>query len=899
MSEAQPLATIAGGAGKTPPVKGMMKFIIALGLIGTAAIGLIGALVFWQVSRSLPQIISLADYKPLGVTQVIAQSGSERQVVGEFFKEKRFLVPYDKLTKRVIDAFVSAEDDTFFQHQGISLVSIMRAGIANFRAGHVVQGGSTITQQVAKSLFLSPERNLVRKLKEAILAGRIEKNLTKQQILYLYLNQIYLGHGAYGIQAASRVFFNKDVSELSLAEAALLAGMPRAPSKFSPLLNPKRAKERQLYVLKRMYENGFIKKEEMVEAGSQPLKIHTVEELNDQYGPYYVEHLRKYLTKKYGEKAVLEEGLTVYVPPKPRYFKVAQDSLRRGLHDLDHRQGYRGPLQVLKTEEEIKEFRDRGREEMIRKKIKHSLFLPDGRMDMNEALVQAGITNDAQAVDPDRMYEAVVLRVDDAKKEAIIGLGSLEFSLPIRKMLWARKEASPGVLKPAPDRPSQVVAKGDVVLVRIVKAETGGQWIAELDQYPQVQGGLFSMEAESGYVLAMEGGYDFSKSEYNRAVQAMRQPGSAFKPIIYAAAVEKGYTPSTIIVDSPIVFKDDEIGKWKPNNFTEKFYGDTTFQQALEHSRNVPTVKILQDVQISSVIEFSRRLGFTGKINEDLSISLGSATTSLVELSQIYSTFPRMGQRVTPIFVTKVIDRDGNVLEENLPQKLDEGMIASAVAQAQLQANPNQGAEQVPQAATANPVPGEAQAAAPPTASPPAVEQKVALPSYPNEKFPNLLMDPRVASVMTQMMKDVVDFGTGHDAKTLGRMSAGKTGTTNDYVDAWFMGFTPDVVTGVWVGFDEPTRTLGKGETGARAALPIWLAYMREVVKDYPDTPFKVPPGIVFANIDADKGLLAGPKTARARKEAFIAGTEPTERAAAQSTPGADSQSEFFKEDFE
>lgn len=871
-----------------------LKLFLILAIVGTGLAGGSAAFLFWHFSRDLPEIITVADYHPIGVSRVLAQpprsdadaapaakgsalrpTAPQEHLVGEFVgKERRYLIPYDKMPDILIKSFISAEDDTFFEHGGVNFSSIIRASIANFRAGHVVQGGSTITQQVAKSLLLTREKSFDRKIKELILSNRMEKNLTKQQILYLYLNQIYLGHGAYGVQAASRAYFNKDVGSLTIAEAAMLAGMPQAPSLYSPLLNPKKAKERQLYVLRRLMENKYISPAQMSEASSTPLKVFEEDDHSVHLGQYYLEHVRRHLIEKYGEKALYEDGLTVTIPTSLELMASARKSLRDGLEQVDKRGGYRGAIKKLKTQSEMEKFLKDERLELIARRAHFQVLLSDGKLDSTQAMYMSGIKSEAGLLEPGETYEAVVTSVDDARKLAGVMVGGARAELPLKNMLWARKNGID------PKAPSKVVEKGDVILIRVVSASEKEGVIVSLEQKPQVQGALFSMDVQTGQVLAMEGGYDFSDSEFNRAAQAQRQPGSSFKPIIFAAAIEKGYTPASIIVDSPIVYSNGDQGKWKPANFEEKFYGDTTFRYALIKSRNVPTIKIVQSIQIPYLIDYAHRIGMNSQFNSDLSISLGSTTASLMDMTRVYALFPRLGRRVTPIFITKVVDRDGKVLEENKPQPLPppERMIA--------QLQPQITAE------------GDAPAPAPEPSATPGARVLSSLPKYPPENDPDQLMDPRVAYVMTHLMKEVVSYGTGHEAKQLGRAAAGKTGTTNDYLDAWFMGFTPHVVTGAWVGFDNQ-KSIGHGETGARAALPIWLEFMREAVKPYPtEGDFAIPPGVVFASIDPVTGKLAASNSSRAIREAFIEGTQPTERSDAKNS-SQDIQGDFFKEDIE
>jgi penicillin-binding protein 1A len=893
----------------------LFKALFIIAVSGTLLFMVVAGAVFWHFSRGLPRIISVADYRPLGVTRILGSNGDENSELGEFFKERRYLIPYDKIPENIVRAFISAEDDRFFEHPGINILSIIRASIANFKAGHVVQGGSTITQQVAKSLLLTPERSFDRKIKEIILASRIERNLTKQNILYLYLNQIYLGHGAYGVQAASRTYFRKDISNITLAESALLAGMPQAPGKYSPLLNPKKAKERQLYVLRRMVENKYISQAQMTEAASQPLKVFHDEDLNGKYAPYFVEYIRKYLVEKYGEKAVYEDGLTVTVPATRELADVAKKSLREGLVTVDKRLGYRGPIQHLRDSEEIEKFLEDSRVQLIERKIHFQLFLPDGRIDPIEAMHFAGIQSDLELLEPNEMYQAVITGFDNKKKTARVMIGAVRGELSIERMRWARPvkdEKNPQAARPDPSMPSRIFKKGDVILVSLADplpvmpapvkdpkqkdskdskdaklADASKDIQVALEQEPNIQGALFSMDAQNGHVLAMVGGYDFDQSEFNRASQAERQPGSAFKPIIYGSALEKGFTPASIIVDSPIVFRDSEgLGTWKPNNFEEKFYGDTTFRQALIHSRNIPTVKIVQAVQVPYLIQYAKRIGINAKFSADLSISLGSASITLMELTRTYALYPRLGKRATTVFLTKIVDRDGRVLEE--PSSKSSSQFPNPISQPSHSMVAN---------ASARPavMPTPVGSASPGTSK--VFFPNVFFPNYPLPDDPDQVLDPRVAYVMTHLMKEVVNFGTGHEAKNLNRPAAGKTGTTNDSNDAWFMGFTPNVVTGVWVGFDSQ-KSIGPGETGARVALPIWLSFMKEAVKPYPMADFVVPPGVVFASIDATTGKLAAANSSSAIREAFIEGTQPTETSASE-IKNSESQSDFFKEDKE
>lgn len=857
------------------------RSLVTLVGVSVLVFALGGGYFFYHLSKELPQIITVADYHPLGVSQVYAIQGTERTLVGEFYKERRFVVPPDKIPKLLVHAIISAEDDQFFSHQGVNLMAILRASIANLRAGQVVQGGSTITQQMAKTFLLTSERSFLRKAKELILAHRIEKNLTKNEILYLYLNQIYLGHGAYGIEAAAQVFFRKTADTLSLAEAAMIAGMPQAPGKFSPHLNPKKAKERQLYVLRRMLENGYISKAEQEAAAVEPLKIYDSEDVNEKYSPYWIEHLRQTLLEKYGEKKLFEEGITVEVPVKASTLLAARRALQEGLRAIDKRMGYRGPLQTLKTDVEIVDFIEKENKEIAVKKLGFEVLTADGRLDYQDS-IRSSIESDSTEglLEAGERYKAVVLNNEADRKQARVSIGKAQATLPLAGLRWARSSKDFRAVGAEPNNTSAVVNRGDVIWVKVEK-NTKGAIEVSLDQEPVVQGALFSVDVTNGEVLAFEGGYDFRESKFNRVLQAKRQPGSSFKPIIFASALENGYTPVSIIVDSPIVYEDGDYGKWKPTNFEEKFYGDTTFRQALIKSRNVPTIKIVQSLSVPKVIEYARRIGIEAQFPQDLSISLGSAQATLYEMTKAYAVFPRFGRMVSPQFFSRVLDRSGKVLEANASQPIPD---VEKIVQDESIAHQQSSAGAAPEA--------DASAGVQTNGDPGSVIAS----KYPLPGDPTQVMDPRIAFVMTNLMKEVVAFGTGHAAQTLGRVSAGKTGTTNDYQDAWYIGFTPQVVTGVWVGFDA-LRSIGPGETGARAALPIWLSFMQEAMKDYPIADFQVPPGVVFASINSESGQLSPANASSSIKEAFISGTEPkaTERKAVRST---EKQKGFFKEEF-
>ncbi len=781
--------------GKKSGIRRLFYLFYVTVILVTVAAGLFLGGSYFYFTKDLPKISSLKDYNPPIITTVYTD---DKRKIAEFFKERRVIVPLSKLPRMLIHAFVAGEDARFYEHEGIDLLSIARAFLKNIKAGEIVQGGSTITQQVARSFFLSREKSYTRKLREAILAYRIDKAFTKDEILFLYLNQIYLGHGAYGVEAAAENYFGKSVGDMNLAECAMLAGLPQAPGRDSPFLHPKRAKQRQIYVLNRMVDLGHITNVEATEAIDTPLDIKPRRNWYIEEAPYYTEHVRRYLEEKYGRHVLYNEGLTVLTALNIEMQKIGREAVNNGLLDLDKRQGYRGPLKHLKPEQ-------------------FETFSQE---------IQA--TLEKQPLEPGRAVEGLVIAVTDAHEEATVRIGSEQGHLPLESMKWARKP-NPEVAhyNVRVKKVSDVLKVGDVILVRVKgQLEDSERWDLALEQTPIAEGALLCMEAETGYVKAMIGGRDFRDSQFNRAIQSRRQPGSAFKPIIYAAAIDKGYTPATIIIDSPVVFEDIEKDfTWKPRNYEETFHGPTTLRNALEHSRNVVTIKIFKDIGIDYVIEYAQNLGIESPLTRDLSLALGSSGLSLLELVRAYAIFNNQGYRVKPCFITKILDRHGNVLEENQPES-------------------------------------------------------------------DKVVEKSTAYIMTNLLQGVVQNGTGWRVKALNRPVAGKTGTTNDLHDAWFIGYTPRYVTGAWVGFDEG-RPLGVDETGSRAASPIWLEFMQEILKDKPVRIFQVPDGVVFAKIDEETGLLAIPESEKTIFECFKEGTVPTEYT---KKPGTITEpDEFFK----
>jgi len=757
--------------------------LYALICIGLFSIFIVGFYIY--LAKTLPDLDALQNYQPNLVTRVYSDDGS---MIGEFYIERRVIVPIDQIPKHLKEAFLAAEDAEFYQHEGISYVGIMRAFYKNISAGKIVQGASTITQQVARGFFLTPQKKIIRKIKEMMLARRIEKRFSKSEILSLYLNQIYLGNGAYGVQAASQTYFDKDIKDLDLAESALIAGLPKAPSRYSPYVNFILSKKRQEFILQRMVEERFITSDEADFAKAETITLKPYITKSLWVGPYFTEHIRRYIEEKYGDDTLYKSGLSIFTTLNVDLQKAANKAVKKGLRDFDRRRGYRGPLRSIIDEDEAQAFLD----DLIHKRRKAPFKTGD-------------------------MVKGIITAIDKKTRRIEVNLGDRTGYMNRWGYRWARlynPDSKPeGTIVP---NPLSLFNVGDVLLLRVGKASSKGPMRLTLEQTPLVQASLLAMDPETGYIKAMVGGSDFSLTQYNRAVQAKRQPGSAFKPVIYSAAFDKGFTPATIIMDTPIVFEDSANAlQWRPHNYDERFGGPTTVRKALAKSRNVVTIKILKKIGLGYCIDYAKKMGITTPLAHDLSLALGSSAVTLYDLTSAYSVFANKGKRAKPIFITKIIDKDGNVIEDNAPSSKE-------------------------------------------------------------------VISPQTAYLMTKMLEGVIEHGTGWRARSLGRPAAGKTGTTNGLNDAWFLGFVPNLTAGVWVGYDNEKK-LGRHETGSRAALPIWLSFMKAATKDKPVSDFQAPEGIEFARIDADSGQPATPFTRNPIFEVFKAGTAPTKKATPES----------------
>lgn len=921
--------------------------------IASCFLGIAGlATYLLMITSNLPDLISVEKYDPLLVSEVFDRNGEK---IGEYLRQRRLISRVDELPPHLLHAFVAAEDASFYEHGGINYLAIVRAFWANIKAGRRAQGASTITQQVARSLLLTSQKTYTRKIKEAVLARRMEKHLTKDEILYLYLNQIYLGHGSYGVKTASQIYFRKDVKDLTIGEAAILAGLPQAPSRYTPVYKPEAAKARQRYVLKRMNEEGYITDEQYAEEAEKPITVYVRKDYK-KYAPYYLEVVRQMLNDELGEQMVLDKGIKVYTSLDINKQIEAQKAVRVGLRELDKRQGYRGAKQNISDSEEIAKFLLKWRDQLMDDHSPAKVIQPDGSFPERGPLVLA--VDDPEKEDEpqklpdyikhDEVIEGIVTEVDDKWGLVYVRFAEQRGLIDFETMKWAR-DPDPKVRSQYDEieKPSEALKAGDVIDMKVVgrrfystrlnkelqelKSEQGKDYVrpielpnfkkfalVELEQEPVAQAGLISFDQKTSEVIAMVGGYDFKDSKFNRTIQAMRQTGSAFKTMVYASALDKGFTPATKIIDAPLIYEEEqhkedseevEINKWKPANYNQKFAGDILFRNALIRSLNVPTVKIIEKVNVDWVAQYARRLGVFSPLNMDFTLALGSSSTTLYEITKVFAQFGRLGKRIRPVIIHRVTDKNGEEIlnKIELDKKFEKELAAineefelkrkAYLHWRRLQDNPEQIEEgqnidvvKIPLKSNLNDENDEVKTAEATNNSAPkdtadgktiTVNLKKEPPFYFDD--PDQLIKPTTAYITTSILQGVIEEpgGTGRRARALGRPAAGKTGTTSGYYDAWFVGYTPDVVSGVWVGFDDE-RTLGVGEGGGSTALPIWLEYMKAAHEGLPVRNFPVPEGIVFANIDNASGKVASAQTTQFVKQAFLEGSEP--QIASQST---------------
>ena len=775
----------------------LFSTVFLLAIVGTAAV--LG--VFWHYGRSLPDYHQLAHYEPPVTTRVYAGDG---RLVAEYAVEKRSFVPLNAMPQRVINAFLAAEDKNFYSHSGIDPAGVMRAILVNLRNRGMGNdrrpvGASTITQQVAKNFLLTNEASLERKIKEAILAFRIEQTFSKQHILELYLNEIYLGEGSYGVAAAALNYFDKSLDELTVAEAAFLGALPKAPSKYSPSRNPQAGKERRDWVVGRMAEDGYISQAEAETAVAEPLVSRPRgEQVMVDGGEYFSEDIRREIAEEYGEQALYKGGLSVRSTVDPNLQGIATKTMRAGLVSYDRRHGWRGPL---------------------------------GQMDISGNWMKRLTTLPARsAIAP--WLPAVVLATSETSAE--IGLvDGRKGKLPMNELRWARpvlnaQGTGAQALGPTPRRPSDVLQPGDVIAVEAVaRSEDGkeqyGPETFALRQLPKVEGALVAIDPHTGRVLAMQGGFSYARSQFNRATQALRQPGSSFKPFVYMTALDNGYTPSSLVLDGPIELDQGPgLPKWTPKNYHGGYLGPTTLRVGIEKSRNLMTVRLAAALGMEKIASFAERFGVVEKLPRELSMALGSGETTPLRMAAAYAQIVNGGKKVTPTLIDRIQDRNGKTIYRHDTRACD-------------------GCEST---------------------------------FYTNQDMPEVpdtreqLVDPMTAYQMVHILEGVVERGTGHVIASLGIPLAGKTGTSNDSKDTWFVGFSPDLAVAVFVGFDEPA-SLGEKETGASVAAPIFKDFMAEALKNKPPTPFRVPPGIRLVRVNAATGKPAMPGDKAVIYEAF------------------------------
>ena len=788
----------------------ILRFLLASVFALTTAMLIVIVAAYFYISPQLPPIERLKDVQLQVPLRVYAQSG---ELMAEFGEQHRQPVRYDQLPQAVIDAILATEDDRFFQHPGVDYQGILRAVVTLISTGEKRQGGSTITMQVARNFFLSREKTYLRKLTEIFLALKIERYLSKQEILELYLNKIYFGHRAYGIGAAARVYYGVDIDQLTIPQIAMIAGLPKAPSANNPISNPKRALQRRNYVLGRMYALGFLDTDAYREAVDTPDNASLHKAAVELQAPWVAEMVRSYMLDRYGKEAY-SAGYNVYTTIDAGRQRAANAALDKALLDYDRRHGYRGIVRHVELAE-----------------------------DFDEAQL-AGLLKDVRPYGP--LKPALVIKLDGMTAQLRLRDGT-PVEIDEEGLAWARRYITVNQRGPKLEQASDVLARGDIVYVQPLEE---GHW--RLAQLPNVSGALVSLRPRDGALQAMVGGFDFYLSKFNRAVQAQRQPGSSFKPFIYSAALNKGYTVASLFNDAPVVFDDPSLETtWRPENYSGKFYGPTRMREALTRSRNLVSIRLLRAIGPRYAARYAQRFGFRpDQIPRDLSLALGSGTATPLEMARAYSVWANGGFYVEPYFIREIRDARDEVLFR-APEiitcddcKPDE---ESAEADSLIQTTTE---EDTAPDSTAPDVPGSE------TESVEVESEDAAL---PEPVYAERVVDATNVYLMTSMMQDVVRRGTGRRAMALGRKDlAGKTGTTNDQRDAWFCGFNTELVTTVWVGYDR-VQPLGNGETGSRAALPMWVDYMGQALKGVPESVMPQPPGLVTVRIDPKTGLRMPP----------------------------------------
>lgn len=782
--------------------------IIAYALATLLSLGLVGAMatagLYLYLAPQLPSVQSLRDVRFQQPLRVYAADG---ELIAEFGDYRREPLRHEEIPERMKQAFIAAEDQRFYVHPGVDYQGLARAVIHLVKYREIGPGGSTITMQVARNFFLSREQTYLRKLNEILLALKIEQELSKEQILELYLNKIYLGQRAYGVGAAARIYYGRHPNDLTLAETATIAGLPKSPSTANPVANPERSMQRRAYVLRRMFELGHISTEEMAVASTQPVTASVTQLARPGLdAPFIAEMARAQAVERFGEEAYTD-GYRIHTTIDSRLQRQANTALRNNLIAYDERHGYRGA---------------------------ESRYDLDAQSEQSEWDRILGNTRRTSM-----LHSALVVEVDEESDLARVYLGAGEYeTLALEDVQWARRWVNQAVLGDPIQKVSDVLHRGDLVRVRT----EGGR--LRLGQIPEIEGALVSLSPDAGAIVALAGGFDFHLNQFNRAVQALRQPGSAFKPFIYSAALERGFTPATVVNDAPVVFEDDALETvWRPENYSGRFYGPTRLRQALVHSRNLVSIRVLRDIGTRYAVSHLERFGFPRqRMPADLSLALGSASVTPLELATGYAVFANGGYRVEPYVVSHIEDSRGEVVFRSIPTLACNECEEMALS-AELMGEPESNGA----------VEGDESAAE----------------LVPYFRPAERTLSAENAYLITSMLQDVIRSGTGRAARALGRDDlAGKTGTTNDLHDSWFAGYNSHLVTTAWIGFDQ-ARSMGPGETGSRAALPIWVDFMRVALRDLPDRSLSRPAGLITARIDPESGLLTSADNPQAIFEVF------------------------------
>lgn len=797
-----------------------MRRLLLAAVLGLAGLTVLGAaalgVAYLTVAPGLPSIEALRDIRLQVPMRVYSRDG---RLIAEFGEMRRMPVRFHNTPELMVKAVLAAEDDRFFEHPGVDYQGILRAAVNLIRTGEKSQGGSTITMQVARNFFLSSEKTYMRKLSEIFLSLKIERELSKEEILELYLNKIYLGNRAYGVASAAQTYYGATLADLTLSQMAMIAGLPKAPSRSNPIADPDRAVIRRNYVLRRMHDLGYIDTAAYQEAigTADTARLHGL--ALEIEGNYLAEMVRAMIVERYGEQAAYSGGLKVYTTLDSRLQRTAVTALRETLLEYDRRHGYRGAEERL-----------------------------DAAQTENEEEILAALGRHASI---GGLRPAVVTAVGEREAEAVIA-GNERVTIGWDGMSWARSYIDSNRRGAPPRTAADILRPGDVI--RVTPLGEGGWRLAQL---PEAEGALLSINPANGAITSLAGGFDFRRSHFNRVTQASRQPGSAFKPFIYSAALDKGYTPASLINDAPVVFDDPGLeSTWRPGNYTGEFFGPTRLRVALMNSRNLVSIRLLRSIGIGYAIDYVSRFGFEGAmLPRDLSLSLGSGSITPLQLAAGYTVFANGGYRVTPYFIEEIIDDKDQTIFRATPDEIcaaceeDPSILATLLESRR-------------------------------TAEAQAVVDGVTPPVFP--RLAERAISAQNAYLMTSMMQDVITSGTAVRARQLGRSDlAGKTGTTNDLRDAWFVGFNSDVVAVSWIGFDQPS-SLGNGETGSRAALPMWINFMREALHGAPEHPLTRPPGLVTVRIDPETGLLAASHQRNGIFETFQADLAPRRQTGGQ-----------------